>query len=409
MNYHRHTLRNGIRIIHCDSQSPVAHCGIIINAGSRDERNHEQGLAHFIEHLIFKGTRHRKMYQILSHMDNVGGDINAYTSKEDTCIHASFLNKYYARCLDLLADIIFNSTFPDKAICKEKDVVIDEINSYKDTPAEQIIDDFDELLFRDHPLGRNILGIPQNIEKFSRDNIIDFFNRNYSTHGMVISSVGNIEFAELVHLAERFFGQIPERSGKNHRKPFKSYKPGIKELNRHNHQAHCVIGNIGYSSMNERKTAMILLNNLLGGPGLNSRLNMALREKYGYCYNIESSYQPYSDTGIFTIYMGTDNGHLEKTIELVYKELDKLMKYKLGSLQLKRAKLQLKGQAAIFFDSNINMMLSLGKNVLLHDKIYTLDDICEKVDRITSLSLMETANEIFDQHKLSMLVYKSKH
>ncbi len=408
MNYHRHTLQNGIRIIHCNTLSPVAHCGIVINAGSRDERTREQGLAHFIEHLIFKGTKQRKMYQVLSHMDNVGGDINAYTSKEDTCIHASFLNQYYARCLDLMADIVFNSTFPEKAICKEKDVVIDEINSYKDTPAEQIIDDFDELLFKVHPLGRNILGTPQYIQKFSREDIMDFVDRNYSTHGMVISSAGNIEFDKLVYLAERFFGHISERLPKNQRKPFKSYEPGKKEFNTHNHQAHCVIGNIGYSSTHERRTDLVLLNNLLGGPGLNSRLNTAVREKYGYCYNIESSYQPYSDTGAFTIYMSTDNGHLEKTIELVCKELKKLMNHKLGSLQLKRAKQQLKGQAAIFFDSNINIMLSLGKNVLLHDKTDTLNDICKKIDRITSSSLIETANEIFDPDKLSMLVYKSK-
>ncbi len=408
MNYNRHTLQNGIRIVHRNSRSPVAHCGIMINVGSRDEKNNEQGLAHFIEHLIFKGTRRRKMYQILSHMENVGGDINAYTSKEDTCIHASFLKEYYERCLDLLSDIVFNSTFPEKAIYKEKDIVIDEINSYKDTPAEQIIDDFDEILFKGHPLEKNILGTPQNIEKFNRNKIFDFLEKNYSTHEMVICSVGNIEFVKLVYLAEKYFGLIQERTRENHRMPFKTYKPGIKELNRHNHQAHCVIGNIGYSNPNNRKTTLILLNNLLGGPGLYSRLNIAVREKYGYCYNIESSYQPYSDTGVFSIYLGTDNGYLEKTIELIHRELNKLMKYKLGSLQLKRAKQQLKGQAAIFFDSNINTTLSMGKNMILNDKINTLEDIYNKIESITSILLLETANEVFHPEKLSMLTYKPK-
>ncbi len=406
MNYHHHTLSNGVRIVHRESISPVAHCGITINVGSRDEDKNEQGLAHFIEHLIFKGTKRRKMYQVLSHMENVGGDINAYTSKEDTCIYASFLNKYYARWFDLLSDIIFNSTFPEKAIYKEKDVILDEINSYKDTPGEQIIDDFDELLFNNHPIGRNILGNSQNIEKFKRKDILDFWEKNYLTSKMVICSVGKIKFSELIELTKKYFEQFPLQKHKNRRKPFKSYTPGIKEIKKHNHQVHCVIGNIGYSGMDKRKTTLILLNNLLGGPGLNSRLNMAIREKYGYCYNIESNYQPYSDTGVFSIYIGTDNGNYEKTIELVYKELKKLMNYKLGSIQLKRAKEQLKGQAAIYFDSNINEMLSMGKNIILYDKINTIKEIYERIDSITSSNLLETANEIFDLKSLSKLTYK---
>jgi len=408
MHYYIHTLPNGIRIVHLDSNSPVAHCSIAINAGSRDEKSHQQGLAHFIEHLIFKGTKHRKMYQILSHMENVGGDINAYTSKEDTCIYASFLNVYYERCLDLLSDIVFSSTFPEKAIYKEKDVVIDEINSYKDTPGEQIIDDFDEVLFKNHSLGRNILGTPKNIKKFDRNSIFDFLENNYSTSEMTLCSVGNIKFDKLVNLAEKYFGHIPYQTRKNPRKPFEHYTPNIKEVKRRNHQAHCVIGNIGYSSMDHRKTTLVLLNNILGGPGLNSRLNMAIREKYGYCYNIESNYQPYSDTGIFTVYLGTDNGHLDKTIDLVHKELKKLMNFKLGSLQLKRAKQQLKGQAAIFFESNINTMLSMSKSILLHNKIDSLEQIYAKIDAITASHLAETANDIFDPAKLSMLTYKQK-
>ncbi len=406
MNYYHHILPNGIQIVHRHSLSPVAHCGITINTGSRDEESHEQGLAHFIEHLIFKGTKRRKMYQILSHMENVGGELNAYTSKEDTCIYASFLSNYYKRCLDLISDIVFNSTFPEKAIFNEKDVVIDELNSYKDTPGEQILDDFDEILFREHSLGKNILGTPQNIKKFDRNSIFSFLDKNYSTHEMIICSVGNIKFSKLVSLAEKFLGHIPEQIRNNTRKPFDSYKPTTKVLKRSNHQAHCVIGNIGYSSQDNRKTSLVLLNNILGGPGLNCRLNMAIREKYGYCYNIESSYQPYSDTGAFSIYLGTDNEYLDKTIELVHKELNKLTKIKMGSLQLKRAKQQLKGQAAIYFESNINKMLSMGKNILLHNKIESLEEIYERVDDVSASHLLETANEIFDQDKLSMLTYK---
>lgn len=406
MQYHYHTLSNGIRIVHRQSLSPVAHCGITINAGSRDEENYEQGLAHFIEHLIFKGTKRRKMYHILSHMENVGGDINAYTSKEETCIYASFLSNYYQRCIDLLSDIIFNSTFPEKAISKEKDVVIDELNSYKDTPCEQIIDDFDGVVFKGHSLGKNILGTPKKIKDFDRKKVFDFLGKNYSTHEMIICSVGNIKFNKLIYLAEKYFGIIPGQARNNSRKPFSNYKPCSKELNRQNHQAHCVIGNIGYSSLDKRKTTLVLLNNILGGPGLNSRLNLSVREKYGYCYNIESNYQPYSDTGLFIIYLGTDNNHLSKTIELVYKELKKLREVKLGNLQLKRAKQQLKGQVAIFYESNINQMLSMGKNILLRNKINTLEETYEKIDAITGKDLLETANEVLNPDKLSMLIYK---
>lgn len=406
MNYYYHTLSNGIRIVHCESNSPVAHCGITINVGSRDEGSNEQGLAHFIEHLIFKGTKRRKMYQILSHMENVGGDLNAYTSKEETCIYGSFLNIYYDRFLNVLSDIIFNSTFPEKAILTEKDVIIDEINSYKDSPGEQIIDDFDEIIFKNHPIGNNILGTPENIKKFNRKTVLNFLEKNYSANEMVICSVGNIDFNKLISLSERHFGVAFKKNRKNKRLPFENYNPDFKEIKRDNHQAHCVIGNIGYSIKDKRKTTMILLSNLLGGPGLNTRLNMAIREKYGYCYNIESNYQAYSDTGVFSIYLGTDNEHLEKTIDLVYKELSKLMKVKLGSLQIKRAKQQLKGQAAIFFDSNINKMLSMGKSILIHEKIDALEDIYKRIDAITPEDLIETANQVFEINKLSTLIYK---
>lgn len=409
MSYCHYKLLNGIRIVHRESDSPVAHCAVVINAGSRDEEKHEQGMAHFIEHLVFKGTKRRKMYQILSHMENVGGDINAYTSKEETCIHASFLKMYYERCLDLLSDILFNSIFPENAITKEKDVVLEEINSYKDNPCEQIIDDFDEIIFNGHPLGKNILGTPKKLEKFDRNSINDFIDKNYSTNDMVVCSVGNIKFDKLVKLVEKYFGQIPVRPRKNSRHLFKAKDSNIiKEVNKNNHQTHCIMGNLGYSGTDNRKTALVLLNNMLGGPGLNSRLNMVVREKYGYCYNIESNYQSYSDTGIFFIYLGTDNSCLEKSIKLIYKELNKLMNQKLGSLQLKRAKQQLKGQVAIYYESNVNEMLSMGKSIFLFNKINTLDDINKKIDAIDASNLMEVANEVLNPGKLSMLIYKSK-
>ncbi|MFW5687542.1 MAG: M16 family metallopeptidase, partial [Bacteroidota bacterium] len=346
LQYSFHTLPNGIRLVHKHADSYVAHCGLTINVGSRDEQKQEQGLAHFIEHLIFKGTQKRKAYQILSHMENVGGEINAYTSKEDTCIYATFMNTHYARCLDLISDIVFGSVFPEKEISKEKDVVIDEINSYKDSPGEQIFDDFDTIIFGDHPMGANILGTPSHLRRFRQKHILDFVHNNYATHEMVISSVGNIDFKKLVRLAERYFGHIEPRSRLLERVPFSGYIPGEKIVKRRNHQVHCMIGNEGYSANDDRKATLVLLNNILGGPGLNSRLNMGIREKYGFCYNIESHYQPYSDTGIFSIYMGTDNDSIDRTVSLVQKELTLLRDKRLGSLQLKRAKQQLQGQVA---------------------------------------------------------------
>jgi predicted Zn-dependent peptidase len=408
MQYYFHTLSNGIRLVHKHADSYVAHCGLTINAGSRDELENEQGLAHFIEHLIFKGTHKRKAYHILSHMENVGGEINAYTSKEDTCIYATFMNSHYARCLDLISDIVFDSVFPEKEIEKEKDVVMDEINSYKDNPGEQIFDDFDGIIFNNHPLGCNILGTPSHLKKFRRNHIFEFLGKNYATHEMVVSSVGKIEFSKLIKLVERYFGKFPTTSRALPRRSFDSYNPQEKTVKRRNHQVHCIIGNQAYSASHKHKTTLVLLNNILGGPGLNSRLNMGIREKYGFCYNIESHYQPYSDTGIFSIYFGTDSEHIDRTISLVQKELTLLREQRLGSLQLKRAKQQLQGQVAISFESNVNEMLSLGKSLLLYEKIDSIEEINEKIQTITASDLLEAANEVFDPACLSMLMYRPR-
>lgn len=408
MNYQIYQLPNGIRIIHKQTNAYVAHCGLTINAGSRDEENGEQGLAHFIEHVIFKGTRKRRNHHILSHMENVGGEINAYTTKEDTCIYASFMAPYYKRWFDLLSDIVFNSVFPEKELLKEKDIIIDEINSYKDSPGEQIFDDFDELIFHGHPLGRNILGTPAHLKSFNQEKISHFIKRNYSTEEMVICSVGNIDFPRLVKLCEKYFGQMPFTPARKGRTPLGNYLPSQKVIKRRNHQTHCMMGSPAYDANHRLKTSMVLLNNMLGGPGLNSRLNMGIREKHGFCYNIESHYQPYSDTGIFSVYFGTDPDYSEKTMELIRKEMNRFRENRLGSLQLKRARQQLSGQVAISFESNVNEMLSLGKSLLIYNEVDTLEEINRKIDIITSSDILQAANEVFDPESLSMLIYKSR-
>jgi predicted Zn-dependent peptidase len=386
----------------------VAHCGVIVNAGSRDELPEETGMAHFIEHVIFKGTNKRKAWHVISRLEDVGGDMNAYTSKEETFVYASFLSRYYERSLELFADIIFNSSFPEKEIEKEKDVIIDEINSYRDSPSELIFDEFEEVLFNNHPIGHNILGSPESVKSFDRKQIQSFMQRNYLTDRMVICSVGNIDFTKMVDFCEKYFGHIDASSGKNGRFPFTDYKPSAIQAAKSNFQVHCVLGNLAYDITNDRKNVLALLTNILGGPGMNSRLNLAIREKHGYSYNIEAHYQPYCDTGIFNIYLGTDTGFLEKSLKLVFKELKALCENELGILQLHRAKLQMIGQIAISLESNLAEMVSIGKSHLFFDRVDTIEDMISKIESISSKELLEIANEVFIPDRFSMLTYLPK-
>jgi len=406
MDYERYTLENGIRIIHLHSESPVGHCGLIINAGSRDEEEHEHGMAHFIEHAIFKGTKKRKAYHILSRIDDVGGEINAYTSKEDTTIHTSFLKNDYERAIELMADITFNSIFPGKEISREKEVIIEEIKSYQDDPAELIFDDFEELIFKNQPLGKNILGNPKDLRRFTKADIESFIQKNYHTDEMVLCSVGNIPFAKLIRLANKYFGSIKSNPRVNQRVKFDNYTPEIKTIKKRTYQAHCIMGNIAYNTHDKKKIGMTLLDNILGGPGLNSRLNLLLREKYGYAYHVESNYTAYSDTGIFAVYFGTDKENLEKSIKLVKKEFARLRENKLGVMQLKKAKRQLFGQIAINAENNANLLLAIGKSYLLFNKVDQLDDIRQKIEAITVEDIQEIANEVLNEKKLSMLIYQ---
>jgi predicted Zn-dependent peptidase len=406
MNYERYTLENGIRIIHLHSDSAVGHCGLIINTGSRDEEENEHGMAHFIEHAIFKGTKKRKAYHILSRIDDVGGEINAYTTKEETTIHTSFLKNDYERALELIADITFNSTFPGKEITREKEVIIEEIKSYQDDPAELIFDDFEELVFKNQPLGKNILGNPLDLRRFTKTDIESFIRKNYHTNEMVLCSVGNIPFKKLIRLASKYFGNIPPNPRVNNRTRFDNYTPEIKIIKKRTHQTHCIMGNIAYNTHDKKKIGMTLLDNILGGPGLNSRLNLLLREKYGYAYHVESNYTAYSDTGIFALYFGTDKENLEKSIKLVKKEFARLRETKLGVMQLKKAKRQLFGQIAINAENNANLLLAMGKSYLLYNKVDQLEDIRQKIEAITVDDLQEIANKILDEKQLSMLIYK---
>jgi predicted Zn-dependent peptidase len=406
MVFETHTLSNGIRLIHHSVNANVAHCGIILNTGSRDEKEEEWGIAHYIEHVVFKGTTKRKAYHILSRMEDVGGELNAYTTKEETCIYTTFLDKDYTRAIDLISDITFNSIFPEKELEKEKEVILDEINSYKDSPSELIFDDFEELIFKGDPIGRNILGTPKHVKAFKRDDILNFIKNNYHTDQMVISSVGNIKFSRLVKIVEKYFGEIPESIRTTKRNKPNSYEARTQTMIKKTYQRHCVMGNIAYDLDDERRIPLSLLTNILGGPGMNSRLNLTLRERHGLAYNIEANYTPYADTGVFSIYFGTDKGNLDKCLSLINKEMDLLCTKKLGPGQLTRAKNQMIGQIAISSENNENLMLSLGKSFLLYNRIDSLEELYQKVESITAEELLEVANEILNKDLLTTLMYK---
>ena len=402
-------LENGIRVVHKQVKSTkVAHLGLFINTGSRDEQDSEKGLAHFIEHTIFKGTKKRKSFHILNRLDSVGGELEAYTTKEETVFHASFLKEHLNRAAELIADITFNSIFPIKEINKEKDVIIDEIASYLDSPYDQIYDDFEELVFGKHPLGSNILGTEKHLKSFSQQSIHNFMNRLYATEEMVISSVGAFSKKRIKETLEKHFNAPIQRKRTHLRETFSSYQKVEQSIQKDHYQSHYICGNMAYSTTENKKNGMILLNNLIGGPAMNSILNMEVRERLGYTYNIESNYSIYTDCGLFSIYLGTDQQYLEKTIAVVNKSLKKLRENELSIRKLTQAKKQIIGQMALGRENNQALMLSYGKSLMVHNRISTLEEIISKVESITAQEVLTIANEILNTNNFSHLAYINK-
>ena len=408
MEIQTHKLSNGIRIIHHQINSAVAHCGIMINTGSRDEAAPEQGITHFIEHALFKGTKKRKAFHILSRLEDVGGELNAYTTKEETWYYSSFMKEYYERSIELLSDIIFNSSLPKKELEKEKDVIMDEIYSYLDSPSEAIFDDYEELIYHGHPIGRNILGIKKTIKSFDPKTVKAYMQKHYNTDQMILSSVGNIDFNKLIRYAEKHLSHIPTNKRKHERLGINVYETRELLVKKDILQAHCIIGNRAYSAKDPKARTLILLSNLLGGPGMNSRLNLGIREKYGFTYTIESNYTTYCDTGVWSIYFGTEPQSVKKTIKLIYKELKKLREVKLGPLQLQKAKQQLIGQLAIAQENNCNLMQSIAKSYQAFEKVESIEDPNQKIIVITAEDIQEVAQEIFKEYQLSTIIYEPK-
>ncbi|MBW7847793.1 MAG: insulinase family protein [Bacteroidales bacterium] len=406
-DYQHHVFPNGLRLIHRPQAGTISHLALLIHAGSRDEPEQFYGVAHLIEHMLFKGTNRRKAYHVISRMENVGSDINAYTTKEETCLHASFLPAYYGRSIELFSDVCFHSVFPEHELAKEKDVVLDEIHSYRDNPTEEIVDEFENQIFANHPLGHFILGTTTSIASLSRQDLIHFREKHYRPSQMVIASVGQIRFNDLIKEVEQHFGMVMENVSQHHRRPPQPSAPTQVILEKNNFLSHAIVGNIAYPYLHPKRIPMAVLNHVLGGPTLNSRLNMNIREKYGFTYSIDSQYNAYSDTGWFGLSFGTSPEHLEKVLKLALKELDRLRNEKLGIIQLTRAKQQIAVQMALAYESGMGEALGIARNQLFEEIVPPIAKLMEEVYAVSASDLLEVANEVFDPKRLSTLIYKS--
>ena len=416
MKYNTYTLDNGLRIIHLPSDSKVVYCGYQINAGTRDEEPGEEGLAHFCEHVTFKGTERRKAWHILNCLESVGGDLNAYTNKEGTVYYAAILKEHIARAVDLLSDIIFHSTYPQQEIDKEVEVICDEIESYNDSPAELIYDEFENILFKGNSLGHNILGTAEQVRKFTTEDALRFTRKLYRPDNAVFFAYGDIDFKKLVTLLKRSVGSEELRvkneefnSREEERmkgEESNSPKGQTIVMEKHTHQAHVMIGTQAYDVHDDRRMPLYLLNNILGGPGMNAKLNLALREHNGLVYTVESTMVAYGDTGTWSIYFGCDEHDVKRCLRLVRKELDKFMEKPLSDAQLRAAKKQIKGQIGVACDNRENFALDFGKSFLHYGWEKNVDRLYEQVDAITAQQMQAVAQELFDEHRLTTLIFK---
>ncbi len=448
MKYNTYTLDNGLRIIHLPSDSKVVYCGYQINAGTRNEEPGEEGLAHFCEHVTFKGTERRKAWHILNCLESVGGDLNAYTNKEGTVYYSAILKEHIARAVDLLSDIVFHSVYPQAEIDKEVEVICDEIESYNDSPAELIYDEFENILFKGSPLGHNILGTAEQVRSFKTEDALRFTRKLYRPDNAIFFAYGDIDFKKLVKLIQKALGECPkgrelacsadcksaetpteeriaeetptgetpteemEAGDANHK--VQSSKLNVQSkvagqtivMQKNTHQAHVMIGTRAYDVNDDRRMPLYLLNNMLGGPGMNAKLNLALREHNGLVYTVESTMVAYGDTGTWSIYFGCDEHDVKRCLRLVRKELDKFMQKPLSDAQLKAAKKQIKGQIGVACDNRENFALDFGKSFLHYGWEKNVDRLYEQVDAITAAQIQAVAQELFDKDRLTTLIFK---
>ena len=422
MKYNTYTLDNGLRIIHLPSDSKVVYCGYQINAGTRNEEPGEEGLAHFCEHVTFKGTERRKAWHILNCLESVGGDLNAYTNKEGTVYYSAILKEHIARAVDLLTDIVFHSVYPQAEIDKEVEVICDEIESYNDSPAELIYDEFENIIFKGSPLGHNILGTAEQVRSFKTEDALRFTRKLYRPDNAIFFAYGDIDFKKLVRLLKKSF-LSEERTVKSEKfnspeaqaqfniqhstfNTQHSFEGQTIVMQKNTHQAHVMIGTRAYDVNDDRRMPLYLLNNMLGGPGMNAKLNLALREHNGLVYTVESTMVAYGDTGVWSIYFGCDEHDVKRCLRLVRKELDKFMQKPLSEAQLKAAKKQIKGQVGVACDNRENFALDFGKSFLHYGWEKNVDRLYEQVDEITAEQIQAVAQELFDKDRLTTLIFK---
>lgn len=452
MKYNTYTLDNGLRIIHLPSDSKVVYCGYQINAGTRNEEPGEEGLAHFCEHVTFKGTERRKAWHILNCLESVGGDLNAYTNKEGTVYYSAILKEHIARAVDLLTDIVFHSVYPQAEIDKEVEVICDEIESYNDSPAELIYDEFENIIFKGSPLGHNILGTAEQVRSFKTEDALRFTRKLYRPDNAIFFAYGDIDFKKLVKLIRKALadddsGKVAENAANSVGKLAEEKLPQISQITqisgdensitteksvssvksvgpenypsvgkeiagqtivmqKNTHQAHVMIGTRAYDVNDSRRMPLYLLNNMLGGPGMNAKLNLALREHNGLVYTVESTMVAYGDTGIWSIYFGCDEHDVKRCLRLVRKELDKFMQKPLSEAQLKAAKKQIKGQVGVACDNRENFALDFGKSFLHYGWEKNVDQLYEQVDEITAEQIQAVAQELFDKDRITTLIFR---
>ena len=452
MKYNTYTLDNGLRIIHLPSDSKVVYCGYQINAGTRNEEPGEEGLAHFCEHVTFKGTERRKAWHILNCLESVGGDLNAYTNKEGTVYYSAILKEHIARAVDLLTDIVFHSVYPQAEIDKEVEVICDEIESYNDSPAELIYDEFENIIFKGSPLGHNILGTAEQVRSFKTEDALRFTRKLYRPDNAIFFAYGDIDFKKLEKLIRKALadddsGKVAENAANSVGKLAEEKLPQISQITqisgdensitteksvssvksvgpenypsvgkeiagqtivmqKNTHQAHVMIGTRAYDVNDSRRMPLYLLNNMLGGPGMNAKLNLALREHNGLVYTVESTMVAYGDTGIWSIYFGCDEHDVKRCLRLVRKELDKFMQKPLSEAQLKAAKKQIKGQVGVACDNRENFALDFGKSFLHYGWEKNVDRLYEQVDEITAEQIQAVAQELFDKDRLTTLIFR---
>ena len=402
--FETYILPNGIKGIHRQVRSSVTHCALVVNAGTRDENRDEYGLAHFTEHAIFKGTKRRKAYQINCRLENRGGELNAYTTKEDTTIHATTLRSDFSKAVELIADVAFNSTFPEHELQKEREVIVDEINTYKDSPADMIFDTFEDLIFAGSELGHNILGTKAALMHHTSESIKRFIARTHTTDEMVFSSIGNMSVKSVQGIVAKYLSEQPSTARSIKRIAPQAVEPFERVVNKHTHQTHCIIGARAYDINDDKRLPLSLLVNILGGPSANSRLNTVLREKNGLSYNTEAIYTPYNDCGMVAIYFSSDHHNADLCRELIDKELQTLRTNALTTRQIAMIKRQFLAQMAISMENNEGYMLGAGKSYLVHDEIDTLEEVYRKVSAVTAKQIVEVAEEIFS--RTSTLIYQ---